>query len=62
MAGYEMDEKACVGGNSVKGLMAPDEASGSRRCGIFGRARKVEMRRMERGGCRSKGQRAKGAR
>jgi len=45
----------------VKGLMAPDEASGSRRCGIFGRARKVEMRRMERGGRRSKGQRAKGA-
>jgi hypothetical protein len=41
--------------------MAPDEASGSRRCGIFGRARKVEMRRMERGGRRSKGQRAKGA-
>jgi len=45
----------------MKGLMGPNEASGSRRCGIFGRARKVEMRRMEFGGRQSKGQRAKGA-
>lgn len=33
-----------------EGLTSPGEALGWHRCGIFGRARKVEIRRIERGG------------
>lgn len=37
MADDEMDKEACVEGSGMKSVATPDEASGTLRCGTFGR-------------------------
>ena len=37
MADDEMNKEACVEGNGMKSVATPDEASGTLRCGTFGR-------------------------